>query len=328
MKAWLLTERTGLGALRLADVPDPVPGDGGVVVDLEYAALNPADRYHSQGQYPGDPPMPHVLGRDGIGVIGAVGKGVDRSKIGQRVVIIRGDTGVQRWGSFAQRVAVSAESIAPPPEGWSIEQSAGAALVYITAHQALLQWGELPPSVVLITGASGGVGVASIQLARALGHVVVALSRGSAKHDALKGLGAHHLVDISDPHWSGKLKKTLHPQKVDLVVENIGGVGFAQVLETLGLQGKVSVVGMLAGPVPSFNLASLLFRRLRVGGVAIGTNTAAESRAAWDASVRMLGRVGAKPVVDRVFAFDQLPQAFERLEKGPIGKVLLRIREN
>jgi NADPH2:quinone reductase len=325
MKAWLLTERTGLGALRLSDVPDPVPGDGDVVIDLEYAALNPADRYHSQGQYPGDPPMPHVLGRDGVGVVSEVGKGVDSSKIGQRVVIIRGDTGVRRWGSFAQRAAVAAESTAPPPEGWTIEQSAGAALVYITAHQALLQWGELPASVVLITGASGGVGVASIHLARALGHVVVALSRGSAKHDALKGLGAHHVVDISDPEWPGKLKKTLHPKKVDLVVENIGGPGFLQVLETLGLWGKVSVVGMLAGPVPNFNLASLMFRRLRVGGVAISTNTPAESRAAWDQSAKMLDRIGARPVVDRVFAFDQLPEAFERLEEGPIGKVLVKI---
>jgi NADPH2:quinone reductase len=327
MKAWLLTERRGLGALRPADVPDPVASDGDVVIDLEYAALNPADRYHSQGQYPGDPPIPHVLGRDGIGVISVLGKGVDQSWIGKRVVIIRGDTGVHRWGSFAERVAVSAESIAPQPSSWTIEQSAGAALVYITAHQALLQWGELPPSVVLITGASGGVGVASIHLARAMGHVVVALSRGSAKHEALKELGAHHVVDITDPQWPGKLKKTLHPKKVDLVVENIGGPGFLQVIETLGLWGKVSVVGMLAGLVPNFNLASLLFRRLRIGGVAIGTNTAAESRAAWDESVKMLERAGAKPVVDRVFGFDQLPQAFERLEERPIGKVLLKIRD-
>jgi NADPH2:quinone reductase len=326
MKAWLLTERTGLSAMRLADVPDPVARDGDVLIDLEYAALNPADRYHSQGQYPGDPPMPHVLGRDGVGVIGAVGKGVDRSLIGKRMVIIRGDTGVHRWGSFAERVAVSAESIAPPPPSWTIEQSAGAALVYLTAHQALLQWGELPPSVVLITGASGGVGVATIHLAGALGHVVVALSRGSAKHDALKGLGAHHVVDITDRQWPGKLKTTLHPKKVDLVVESIGGPGFVQALETLGLWGKVSVVGMLAGPVPNFNLASLLFRRLRVGGVSLSTNSPADSRKAWEESVEMLERTGARPVVDRVFPFVALPQAFERLEEGPIGKVLLKIR--
>ena len=325
MKAWLLAERSGLGALRLAEVPDPAPGDGDVIVDLEFAALNPADRYHSQGQYPGDPPMPHVLGRDGIGVISALGKGVHQFKVGQRVVIIRGDTGVHRWGTFAERVAVSADSIAPPPEAWTIEQSACAALVYITAHQALLQWGELAPSVVLITGASGGVGVASIQLAKALGHVVVAASRGSAKREVLTELGADHVVDVSDSKWPGKLKQALNPRRVDLVVENIGGPGFVQVLETLGPWGKVSVVGMLAGPVPQFNLASLFFRRLRVGGVAISTNTPQESRAAWDASVRMLDKIGARPAVDRVFAFEQLPQAFERLEEGPIGKVLLRV---
>ena len=326
MKAWLIDDFVGLKGLRLADVPDPVAGDGEVLLDLDFAALNPADRYHAQGEYPGKPAMPHILGRDGIGVIRAVGKGVSDFRIGQRVLVIRGDCGVNRWGTFAQRVAISAESIAVPPDGWTEPQAGCAALVYLTAYQSLTQWGELPPSVVLVTGASGGVGVATIHVAKALGHTVVALSRGTGKWDVLKRLGADYVVDSTEPHWAAKLKQSLHPKRVDLAVENIGGAGFVQVVETLGPNGKVSVVGQLAGLVPNFNLASLLFRRLRVGGVALSTYKPAESRAAWHATVDLLGRTGAKPVVDRVFAFEELPAAFERLEEGPIGKVVLGVR--
>ena len=93
----------------------------------------------------------------------------------------------------------------------------------------------------------------------------------------------------------------------------------------LGESGKVSLVGRLAGPVPEFNTATLFFRRLRLGGVAVGAYTTAESRAAWQQIIHLLDRAKVRPLVDSIFPFDQLPQAFERLAQGPMGKVLLRI---
>jgi len=93
----------------------------------------------------------------------------------------------------------------------------------------------------------------------------------------------------------------------------------------MGNLGKISVVGRLAGPVPEFNTGTLFFRRLRIGGVAVGSYTTAESRAAWDHIVAILDSAGAKPVIDELFPFDQLPAAFARLEQGPMGKVLLKI---
>ena len=139
MKAWLLKDFRGLDQLHLTNVPDPTPADDEVVIDLEYAALNPADRHLAQGEYPAHPKLPHILGRDGVGIISAVGKNANQYHMGQPVLIIRGDTGVNRWGTLAQRVAVSVESLALPPAGWNIQQSAGTALVYLTAHQALTQ---------------------------------------------------------------------------------------------------------------------------------------------------------------------------------------------
>jgi NADPH2:quinone reductase len=327
MKAWLLNDFHGLDQLHLTTVPDPTAGHNEVVVDLEYAALNPADRYLPQGEYPAHPKLPHILGRDGVGIVSALGTGVERFHIGQRVLIIRGDTGVSRWGTLAQHVSVSVDSLAIPPPAWTVQQSAGAALVYLTAWQALTQWGDLLPSVVLVTGASGGVGVATVQLSKALGHTVVALSRDETKRRTLIELGADHVIDPSDSNWPLSLKQTLAPRRVDLAIDNIGGSMFSQVLETLGNFAKVSVVGRLAGPVPNFNTGAIFFRRIRIGGVAVATFTPLEAKAAWEALLKLLARTGAKPVVDSVFPFDQLRPAFDRLAAGPMGKVLIEIRK-
>jgi NADPH2:quinone reductase len=326
MKAWLLNEiGAGLDGLRLAEAPEPVAGEGQVIIQVRYAALNPADRYLAEGQYPAKPPAPHILGRDGFGQIVSVGSGVAGVRAGEWRTILRGETGVSRAGTLAQRVAVAAEDLVEPPPGWTQPQAAAAALVYVTAWQALTQWGELPPSVVLITGASGGVGVACTQLAHAMGHTVIGLSRSAEKSRKLKEIGAAAVFDPHDSSWSQQLKNHLGRRRVDLAVDNIGGELFGQVLETMGMWGKVSVVGRLAGSVPQFNTASLFFRRLRIGGVAIGTYANAESRTAWAGVCQALSRANASPLIDSVFCFDQVPQAFAKLKQGPMGKVVIDV---
>jgi len=325
MKAWLLDDFTGLAGLRLAETPDPTPGDGEVVLEVEYAALNPADRYLAERLYPAKPPLPHILGRDALGTVVRQGAGVTGPRLGERRIILRGETGVNRAGTFARYVAVAAESLVEVPAGWSDTEAAGAPLVFLTAYQALTMWGPLTPAaVVLVTGASGGVGVASVQLAVALGHTVVALSRHAEKAQRLCQLGATLALNPTDPRWRQALKAALGPRRVALAVDNVGGRLLPQVIDTLDDQGRVSLVGRLAGPVPDFNTATLFFRRLRLGGVAVGAASPAESRSAWAEIVRLLAIAGARPQVDVVFPFAELPQAFDRLAQGPMGKVLLR----
>ena len=325
MKAWLLDKLAGVQTLRLADVAEPHAAAGEVVLDVSLAALNPADRYLAEGQYPARPPLPHVLGRDGLGRITALGAGVTDWQIGATALILRGDVGVTRWGTLAEQVAVPIESLAPVPLGWTPEQAAGAPLVYMTAYQALTQWGERGPQVVLVTGASGGVGVATVQLARALGHRVIGLSRSPAKRQQVVALGAEACLDPQDTQWRKRLKELLQDRRVDLAIDNMGGELFSDLLDTLGPGGCVSVVGRLAGPVPSFNTASLFFRRLRIGGVAVGTYSPAETRTVWAAVVALLDQHAARPVVDSQWPLDQVPAAFAALERGPMGKVLLRV---
>jgi NADPH2:quinone reductase len=327
MKAWIIDDFKGIGGLRIAEVSDPVPRRDDVILQVQYAALNPADRYLAENQYPARPALPHILGRDGLGTVVQLGSEVKDVRLGDRRSILRGEVGGNRPGTFAQLVAVPAQDLVEIPAGWSEPEAAGATLVYLTAYQALTMWGPLPPSaVVLVTGASGGVGAAAVLLAAALGHKVVALSRSPEKSRRLEQLGAVATFNPEDPRWSLTLKNTPALRRVDLAIDNIGGKLLPQVIDTLGDLGRVSVVGRLAGPVPSFNTATLFFRRIRLGGVAVGAWTNAESRAAWQDVLSLLSRTGARPQVDQIFPFEQLPQAFDRLAQGPMGKVLLAAR--
>lgn len=333
MRAWILESLDGIEKLKIAEVPDPRAEAGEVVLRMILAGLNPADRYLAQGQYPASPSLPHILGRDGLGAIESLGAGVDGFKVGDEVAIVRSEIGVSRPGTFAQRVAVPVESLVHRPGAWSQEQSAGATLVYLTAYQAITQWTDLETdlgidwpqrSVVLITGATGGVGVAGTQLAKAMGHTVIGLSRSEEKSQKLRTLGADAVFDPSDSQWRQRVKEFLAGRRVDLAIDNIGGEGFSELLDTLGENGRVSCVGALAGPVPQFNTASLLFRRIQIRGVAVGAYTARQSQEHWQQIVGILTRQNFHPVVDSIFEFDRLLDAFQRLQAGPMGKVLLR----
>ena len=327
MQAWLMDDYKGIAGLRLADAPDPIPQPDEVVLRVHYAALNPADAYLAENQYPAKPQLPHILGRDGVGTVVEVGSEVADLRVGDRRAILRSEVGINQPGTFAQCVAVPTESLVGIPAGWTEPEAAGATLVYLTAYQALTMWGPLPPSaVVLVTGASGGVGVAAVQLAAALGYRVVALSRSPEKSRRLEQLGAFPTFNPEDPKWSLTLKSALEPRRVDLAIDNIGGKLLPQVISALGDLGRVSLVGRLAGPVPSFNTATLFFRRIRLGGVAASAWTNPESHAAWREILKLLARAGARPQVDKVFLFDQLPQAFARLAQGPMGKVLVAVK--
>ncbi len=327
MRAWLMETYNGVGSLKMADVPPPQPGPGEVVIRTRFAGLNPADAFFAQKMYPANPPLPHVLGRDGAGELIAVGAGVNGFRIGDTVGILRGENGVNRWGTLAEMTVVPAENLVPLPRGWRLEELAAAPLVFLTAWQALTMWttpgGPESGSVVLITGASGGVGVAALLLAKSMGLHVVALSRSADKRSRLKELGADFAFDPGDPDLVKTIGRAIAPKKVALAVDNIGGDLFPQIIATLGHGGRVSVVGRSGGEVPRFNTATLLFRRVRVGGVAVADYSVGDAQATWREIVARLDRLGCRPIVDRVFPFADVKAAFARLAEGPMGKVVV-----
>jgi NADPH2:quinone reductase len=325
MQAWLLPQTGSIDSLRLDTIEETLPAPGEVTLDVLYAAINPADRYLAEGLYPARPIFPHILGRDAVGIISKVGAGVSDWKVGDKALLLRGEAGVSRPGTLAQQVTVPAECLVNIPTGWTYQEAACAALVYVTAYQALTQFGMLNQSVVLISGASGGVGVAATQLACAMGHTVIGLSRSAEKASKLKELGSTWTFNPEDASWPSALKQHLQPRRVDLVVDNIGGALLPKLIDTLGMNGRVSLIGMLAGPVPQFNTASLFFRRLQMRGVAVGSYTLEENRQAWRQVVAMLSSIQQRPLIDTVFPMQQVPSAFARLAQGPMGKVLVAI---
>lgn len=330
MRAWLLDSYDGVGKLRMGEVPDPQPAVGQVVLKTMYAGLNPADAFLAQNQYPAKPKFPHVLGRDGVGEVFSVGEGVTNVKVGDIVGILRGDTGVEAWGTLAEKVAVEASHVVPVPQGWSFEEVAGAPLVFLTAWQALTQWSDPPAppaagSVLLITGASGGVGSAATLLGKSMGLTVIGLSRSTEKAAQLKQLGADFVFDPAAKDLRKQVLAAIAPKRVDIVVDNVAGPLFNDLIAMLGYAGRISVVGRSNGPVPEFNTASLFFRRNRIGGVTVADYTAEEAQANWKEIVRRLNELGKRPVVDLVFPFLDVKDAFARLAKGPMGKVLVKV---
>jgi NADPH2:quinone reductase len=330
MRAWLMDSMDGVGALRFGEVADPQPGSGQVLLRVKNAALNPADAFLARGLYPAHPPLPHILGRDGVGDVVAVGPGLFPIGVGETVGILRCEVGVNVWGTLAEKVVVPMDSVTRVPRGWSIEEMAGAPLVYLTAWQALTQWSDPPAplpdgAVLLVTGASGGVGVASVQLGKSMGLTVVALSRSEEKRAKLKRLGADVLCDPADGNLVNDVKAAISPNRVDLVVDSVGGALLTQVIDLLGYGGRISVVGRSGGIVPEFNTGSLLFRRIRMGGVSAGDYSPQAAQAAWQEIVDRLDAMGQRPQVDSIVPFEEVRRGFRRLDEGPMGKVLVRV---
>ena len=330
MRAWLMDSYEGVDRLRLGEVADPQPGQGQVLLRVKFAALNPADAFLARAMYPATPSLPHILGRDGVGDVVAVGPGVEHVRVGETVGILRCKVGVEVWGTLAEQVLVPMESVTRVPRGWSFEEMAGAPLVFLTAWQALTQWNNPPAppsagSVLLVTGASGGVGVASVLLGKSMALTVVALSRSEEKRARLKTLGADVVCDSTDKNLVKAVTAAISPKRVDLAVDSVGGALLTRVIAMLGYGGRISVVGRSGGTVPEFNTASLLFRRNRIGGISVGDYTALDAHAAWEEIVGRLNAMGRRPIVDVIVPFEEVKRGFVRLAEGPMGKVLVRV---
>jgi len=330
MRAWLMDSYEGIEKLRLAEVADPEPGPGQVLLKMRYAALNPADAFLSQAMYPARPSLPHILGREGVGDVLALGAGVESVQVGETVGILCGITGVNTWGTLAEKTVVSAANLVGIPEGWSLEQMAGAPVVFLTAWQALTQWSDPPAppaggSVLLVTGASGGVGTASVLLGKSMNLTVVALTRSPEKGAKLKELGADFVFAPDAATVRDLVKNSVAPKRIDLAVDTVGGPQFNDVVAMLGPGGRISVVGRSNGVVPEFNTAALFFKRNRIGGVSASDFSVDAAQEVWKQVVGRLDAARRRPVVDRVFPFEEVKSAFARLAYGPMGKVLVRL---
>jgi len=324
VRAWQFHEFGPITNLRLEEIPEPIPGAGEVLVALRYAALNPADRYMVAGQYPRPAPRPFSVGRDGAGVIArALPDG--RFAEGDPVLILGGGLGVSRPGTLAEYVAVPEVWLAPLPEGWDFKDGAASPLVSLTAWQALAIRGELTAGQrVLITGASGGVGMAATRLATALGAEVVALSRSEERREKLKDIGASVVLDGSLDGLVGRVKDALGGGRTDLALDTLGGPYLDACTRIVRYGGRLMVVGLLADATASLSLGLLIHKCLQVHGLSVSAYHAEEAQRAWTAIVPLLNQVDPIPV-GGCFPFESVLEAFELLARGGAGKICVKI---
>ena len=250
--------------LTTEDLPDPVPGSGEVLVDMRAAAVNFPDLLVIEGKYQIIPPHPFVPGKEGAGAVAAVGDGVDELSVGDRVMV------QVEWGTYAEKLAVAADHCFPIPDGMGFDEAAAVGIAYQTAHFALVaRAGVGKGERVLVTAATGSVGIAAIQLAKAFGCTVLAGVTTMSKAGVALENGADHVVDLG----AGNPRETIREQvraacgAVDVVIESVGGEVFDGALRALDFGGRAVVVGFTSGEIPSFRTNYALLKVIAVTGV-------------------------------------------------------------
>ena len=334
MKALVICNGFGLDNLAVADHPDPVPGPGQVVVRVRAASLNYRDLLIAKGLYNPRLPLPRVLGSDGAGEVAAVGDGVTRWAVGDRVVgcffqgwaggpiseaATKSALGGDRDGVIAELALLDEGGLVPLPGGLSFEEAATLPCAAVTAWHALTAGGSGPGKTVLLQG-TGGVSIFALQFAKALGARVLITSGSDEKLARALSLGADAGTNYKTaPDWDKWARAQTGGAGVDLVVE-VGGAGtLERSARAARMGGFVALIGVLSGG-GAFNPMAVLMRSITLRGIFVG------SRAQFEDMNRLVVGKGLRPVVDRVFPLAEAADALRHLESGShFGKVVVGV---
>lgn len=266
MQALVVREHGPLETLTLMERPDPVPGAGEVLVDVYAASINFPDLLVINGTYQKLPPRPFSPGKDFSGIVAAVGAGVTRCKPGDRV------SAQIEYGAYAQKCVVREQNCHVMPAAMSYAEAAAMGLVYLTAHFALVERAQYKPGeIVMVTGAAGGVGLAAVQVAKALGATVIATVSTAKKAELARASGADHIVRTDVPDLRESLRKqvaeAIGRRGVDVIVDSVGGDVFDASLRTIAWSGRLVVVGFAEGRIPQVKAGYLLVKNIALIGL-------------------------------------------------------------
>lgn len=335
MKTALFESAFGLENLHLRQMPDPSPGPGEAIVRVRACSLNYRDLLVAKGTYGRAARAPLIPLSDGAGEVAAVGEGVTRVKPGDRVCGIF----FQRWiegeitdekaasalggaidGMLSEKVRLNAEGLVQAPSHLSFEEAATLPCAAVTAWNALFHSGRLRAGESVLVQGSGGVSVFALQFARLAGARVIATSSSDAKLERLKSMGADAGVNYkSTPEWDKPAREFTNGVGVDHVVE-VGGAGTLPLsLKAVRRAGHVPLIGVLSG-AGTMDPRAIFSKSVRVQGIYVG------SRAMFEEMNRAIESSGLRPVIDRVFDFDQAAEAFRYMESGAhFGKICIRL---
>jgi len=325
MKALVLHELTGIDGLKLEhDWPEPALKPGTVLIDVATAALNFPDLLILKGLYQFKPPLPSIPGMELAGTIAAVGEGVARWKVGDRVI-------AYAPGAAAERVVVPQDRLLPLPASLDFESGCGVSVTYFTTYHAYKQRAQLAAGeTVLVLGAASGVGTTAVELAKQMGATVIAAASTPAKLEVARKLGADHLIDYSTQDLRERIKDITGGKGVDVVYDAVGGPYAEPAVRSLAWKGRYLVVGFAAGEIPKIPMNLLLLKGASLVGVFFGSFAEREPQAQQQ-NVRELWALfeagKLKPVVGAVHPLADYAEAFGSMEqRRAVGKVVLRIR--
>ncbi len=318
MKAIQVHQFGGPEVLMIHDVPTPKPGRGEVLVHVRAAGVNPYDTYMRNGTYAVKPTLPYTPGSDAAGTIEAVGEGVTKVKPGGRVY-----TATTLTGAYAEYALARENQVYSLPEKISFSQGAGVWVPYGTSYTALRHHADARAGeTLLIHGASGGVGIAAVQWARALGLTVIGTAGTSRGLELVKKEGAHHAFDHTKAGYSEEILKATGGRGVDLVLEMLANVNLATDLKLLAPCGRVIVIGN-RGEI-TINPRELMVRRASVRGFTLWAATEAESAEIHAAIAAGLENGTLRPIVGKELPLKDAPQAhIDVLAPGAFGKIAL-----
>jgi NADPH:quinone reductase-like Zn-dependent oxidoreductase len=335
MKAYVVEEPFGIEALRLEERPVPEPGPGQVLVRIGAVSLNYRDLLVIRGTW--RPTSPRIPASDGVGEVVAVGAGVTRVAVGERVAGIflpgwiageltpeslrspsLGGTGAD--GTLAEYVVFDAEAVVPVPPHLSDVEASTLPLAGVTAWHALGRGGVKAGDTVLVQG-TGGVSLFALQFAQVLGARVIVTSSSDAKLGRARELGATHGINYRHtPAWDDQVLELTAGRGVDHVIEVVGGENLDRSLNAVRIGGSIAMVGLLGGARANVETFGFVEKNVGLNGILVG------SREMFEEMNQVVARHQIRPVIDRVFDFGDVTAALRHLEAGAhFGKVCVRL---
>jgi NADPH:quinone reductase-like Zn-dependent oxidoreductase len=337
MKAWQLKD-FGLNNLKLGEVPTPVPQAGELLVKVGAVSLNFRDKAIVDGIY-----EPHLVPKDLIpvsdaaGTVVAVGDGVTRFKVGDRV----NSHLYSRWldgapgpdepaycfgmplpGGLAEYMIIHEDSAVRAPAGMSDEEASTLPIAALTAWYSLMDVGHLQPGQTVLVQGTGGVSIFAAQIAAAHGARVIATSSSDANLEKVKALGVSDGVNYRTyPDWEKKVLELTDGKGVDVTIDVAGGDGLNKSVLATKAAGVIAQVGFLTGQTTQLQLMPVIFRQTTIRGIAVAPRTS------FDRMNPFLDQHGIRPVIDKVYAFEDAVQAYEHLARGPFGKVVIKVAD-
>ncbi|MDJ0616069.1 MAG: NAD(P)-dependent alcohol dehydrogenase [Calothrix sp. MO_192.B10] len=335
MKVWQVQSPGGLDALMLVDKPQPQPGIKQVLLKMGAASLNYRDLLAVKGAYGSKQRFPFVPFSDGVGEVVAVGEGVTKVQIGDRVAGIF----MQSWvsgrfqanhpksalggaidGVLAEYVTLDEDGVVKVPAHLSHESAATLPCAAVTAWNALTTVGKLQPGDTILILGTGGVSLFALQFARMMGLRVIATSSSDEKLDKLIQLGASDGINYKKiPNWDEKVWEITEKKGVDRVIEVGGANTLNKSLRALSYGGHISLIGVLSGFSADISTVTILQKGIHIQGIYVG------SREMFEDMNRAISLHQMQPIIDRVFPFEQAPEALAYMESGAhFGKICLQ----